>query len=215
MIALTRSLILLGMGPEILGELVEIGIGDRGETGLVDVAYDLDAHLFQFRSRRSLQVEHPLRLLKADVPRRRLHPAFLLYAEALPKLVADPEDGVVGFVLGHRQHGRHFIMAIDQVDVDGILAEIHHAGLQGGVDAAERHMHGLRAIGGKHGVLGRGRLHAHLVALEVIELAHLAPAVDVPEALRAEPDGVNARDGFIDQVTDGFEHLLIASALML
>src|SRR5579872_775183 len=93
---------LLGMRAEILGELVEIGIGDLLEARLVDIGHDLDADFLKLGGRCPFQVEGPLGFLQADVPRRRLHPSPLLGIETLPKLVADPEDGVVGFVLGDR-----------------------------------------------------------------------------------------------------------------
>ncbi len=56
-------------------------------------------------------------------------------------------------------------MLVGEIDVDAIFSDIDHAGLQRGVDAAERHVHGLRAIGREHGVLGGGGLHPHLEAL--------------------------------------------------
>ena len=116
-------------------------------------------------------------------------------------------------MLGHRQHRRDFVMLVDEIDVHRVLAEIDHAGLQRGVDAAERHVHGLRAIGREHRVLGRGRLHANLQALDILDLADFLLAVHVAEALGAEADHMNALGGLVDHVADRFEHLLVAERL--
>src|SRR3984893_5869787 len=47
----------LGVRPELLGELVEIGIGDRGEAGFVDVGHDLHADRFQLLLRLMLKLD--------------------------------------------------------------------------------------------------------------------------------------------------------------
>src|SRR5229473_2992006 len=64
-----QGLDLVGMRAEVLGELVEIGIGDLLEARLVDVGDDLDAHLLKLGRSRVLQVETALGLLHADVSR--------------------------------------------------------------------------------------------------------------------------------------------------
>src|SRR6185369_1066080 len=48
---------LLGMRTELLGKLVEIGIGDLYEAGLVDVGDDLDADRFQLVLRLMLEFD--------------------------------------------------------------------------------------------------------------------------------------------------------------
>src|SRR6516225_7901763 len=113
---------LLGVGPEIACELVEIGIGDLLEAGLVDVGDDLDADLLKPGRCGMLQCEAALRLLRADVTRRGRDPLLLLGRKAMPELVADPENRVVGLVLAHRQHGGDFVVLVDEIDVDGVLA---------------------------------------------------------------------------------------------
>ena len=153
-----------------------------------------------------LELERHFWFLRADISSGRQHPLLLIGAEALPQLVADPEDRVVRLVLGHRKHGRHFVVLVDEIDVDGVLGEIDDAGLQRRVDAAERHVHGLRAVGREHRVLGGGRLNANLQALEVLDLVNLLLAVKVAEALRAEPDDVDALHGVVDHVADRFEY---------
>ena len=77
-----------------------------------------------------LEFECPFGLLQADIPGRGRDPLLLVCAETLPELVADPHDRVVGLMLGHRQHRGHFVVLVDEIDVDGVLAEIHHPGLQ-------------------------------------------------------------------------------------
>src|ERR1700747_913547 len=112
-----QGLDLLGVGPEIVRELVEIGIGDLLEAGLVDVRDDLDADLREPGCCRMLQFEAALRLLRADVARRDRDPLLLLGRKALPELVADPQNRVVGLVLAHRQHGGDFVVLVDEIDV--------------------------------------------------------------------------------------------------
>src|SRR6202521_3344020 len=57
----------LGMRSELLGELVEIGIGDRGEAGFVDVGHDLHADRFQLLLRLMLKLDRLRRLLLVDL----------------------------------------------------------------------------------------------------------------------------------------------------
>ena len=83
----------------------------------------------------------------ADLVGRGLHPFLLLVGEAAPHLVADEQRGVVGFVLGERQHRRGLVVLVDEVVVDAVLGHVDDAGLQRGVDLAERHVHDLRAVG--------------------------------------------------------------------
>src|SRR5437868_7292180 len=78
---------LLGMGTELLCELVEIGIGNRCEALLVYVLDDLDAKTLQLGGRRLLQFERPGRLFAADFRCRRRNPFLLFGREALPQPV--------------------------------------------------------------------------------------------------------------------------------
>src|ERR1700689_475200 len=50
---------LLGVRPELLGELVEIGVGNRDEAGLVDVGDDLHADRLQLYLRLVLELDRP------------------------------------------------------------------------------------------------------------------------------------------------------------
>src|SRR6185437_6177601 len=79
---------LLGVGPKLLGKLVEVGIGDRGKALLVHILDDLDAETLQLGGRSLLKFEGPGGLLAADVRCRRGDPALLLVVQALPQLVA-------------------------------------------------------------------------------------------------------------------------------
>ena len=54
------------MRTELLGQLVEIGIGDRGKTLLVDIIDDLDAKRLELRGSGPLEIERLGRLLGAD-----------------------------------------------------------------------------------------------------------------------------------------------------
>src|ERR1019366_8466801 len=101
-----QGLDLVRMRAELLGELVEIGIGDFLKTRLVDVGDDLDAQFLEFRCRRTLELERAFGFLHADISGRGHDPLLLVGVETLPELVADPHDRVVGFMLGHRQYGR-------------------------------------------------------------------------------------------------------------
>ena len=147
-----------------------------------------------------LEVEGLRRLDLGDLVGRRLDPALLLGGQARPRLVADPDQAVVGLVLGHRQDRRHFVVLVHQVDVDAVLGGVDHAGLQRGVDVAERHVHGLRAIGGEHRVLGRRRLDADLHALDVLDLLDLALAVDIAQAERGHRQHMGALHGIVDHL---------------
>src|SRR5690349_12973296 len=101
---------LLGVGAELLGELVEVGIGDLLEAGLVDLLHHLDADRLYLRHCLVLELEALLRLLGADVAAGREDPLALVGIQALPELVADPEDRVVRLVLGDREHRRHLVV---------------------------------------------------------------------------------------------------------
>src|ERR1051326_4256299 len=63
-----QGLDLVGVRAEVLGELVEIGIGDLLKARLVDIGNDLDAHFLELGRGRALQFERALPLLDADVP---------------------------------------------------------------------------------------------------------------------------------------------------
>src|ERR1700752_1987898 len=58
-----QRLDLVGMRSELLGELVEIAIGNLLEAGLVDIGDDLDADAFEPGRGRSLELERFFRLL--------------------------------------------------------------------------------------------------------------------------------------------------------
>src|SRR5215471_1342418 len=82
---------LLGMRPEILGELVLDRRANPGKAALVDVLDDLDAHLLEFRQRLVLEPEGRSRLVLADLVGGRLHPLLLLIGQAAPDFVADKQ----------------------------------------------------------------------------------------------------------------------------
>ena len=109
-------------------------------TTFTPIALSLSAESFS-----SLQRQR--RLLLAYLVGGGLHPPLLLGRQAVPGLVADPDAVVVGLVLGHRQDRRHFVVLVREVDVDAVLGDVDHAGLQRGVDVAERHVHRLRTVG--------------------------------------------------------------------
>src|SRR5262249_18287347 len=204
---------LVGVGAEVLRELVQIWIGDLLEPRLVDISDDLDPHPLEFRSRLPLQLKTLFWFLRADISAGGQDPLLLISAEALPQPVADPEDRVVRLMLAHGQHGRHLIVLVDEVDVDGVLGKIDDARLQRGVNAAERHVDGLRAVSREHRILGGGCLYANLQAFEILDFANLLPAVKVTETLRADPDDVDALHGAVDHIPDSFEYFHVAERL--
>ena len=201
------------MRPKLLGKLVEVRTGYFLKAGLVDIGDDLHPHPFELPCGLLLELEALGRLLAGDVAGGGEDPLLLIRVEALPQLVADPENRIVRFVLAHGEDRSDFVMPVDQIDIHGILREIHHPGLQGCIHAAERHVHRLRPIGRKHGVLGCGCLDANLEALEILDLANLLLPVHVTEALGTEADHVNALGGLVDHVPDRFEHLLVLQGL--
>src|SRR6266700_6131703 len=81
-----QGLDLVRVRTELLGELVEIGIGDLLKTGLVDIGNDLDAHLLKLGRRRTLELERTFGFLRADIPGSGRDPLLLLSIEALPQL---------------------------------------------------------------------------------------------------------------------------------
>ena len=95
-------------------------------------------------------------------------------------------------MLGKREDWRRLIVLVDEVVVDAVLGHVDDARLQRRVDFAERHMHDLRAVGREGFILGYGRLHAHLDALEVGDLFNRLFAVHVPQTLAAQPNQVRA-----------------------
>src|SRR6266704_148601 len=105
--------------------------------------------------------------------------------------------------------GRHFVVLILLVHVDAVLGHVHHAGLERRVDLAEGHVHGLRAIGREVRVLGLGRLHAHLQALDVVHLADLLLAVHVAEAHRDQADDLGALRRVLDHGAERVGHGLV------
>src|SRR6185369_16594424 len=58
------------------------------------------------------ELERPGRLLGADFRGGRLHPLLLVGGKALPQLVADEQQSVIGLIFGHRKHGCYFIVLI-------------------------------------------------------------------------------------------------------
>ena len=94
-------------------------------------------------------------------------------------------------------------MFVDEIDIDAVFGDIDDAGLQRGVDAAERHMHDLGAIGGEDGVLGWGRLNANLQALDVNNPVDFLLAVHRAQAERGQPDHVRALHSLLDHRLDG------------
>src|SRR5215471_14216307 len=65
---------LLRVRTELFRELVEIGIGDLLEAGLVDIGDDLHPHLLKLGRRSLLELEAALGLLAADLAPRSLDP---------------------------------------------------------------------------------------------------------------------------------------------
>ncbi len=70
-------------------------------------------------------------------------------------------------------------------------------------------MHGLRAIGREHGVLGGGGLHPHLEALHVLDLPDLALGIHVAQAQRRERDDPRALHRLGDHRLDRRRHLRV------
>ncbi len=187
------------MRAEFLRELVLDRRRGLDEAGLVDVLDDLDADLLQLaRPSRFSSFSAIAGSRLRDFVGRGLHPLLLLGRQAVPGLVADPDAVVVGLVLGHRQDRRHFVVLVREVDVDAVLGDVDDAGLQRGVDLAERHVHGLRAIGREMRVLGLGRLHADLLALDVVDRLDLLLAVHVAHAHRQQAEHLRALHRILD-----------------
>src|SRR5208337_1468153 len=80
--------------------------------------------------------------------------------------------------------------------------EVDDAGLERCVDAAERHVDGLRAIGGEQRVLGWSRLYADLVAVEVADRRHRPLAVQIAKTERGERQHVPVLDGRVEHLLD-------------
>src|SRR3984957_9783989 len=81
-----------GVGPKASGKLVQIRRGDVDEARLVDVGDDLDADRLELADRLVLEIERLGRLDFVDLGAGGLHPLLLLGREALPELVADPDQ---------------------------------------------------------------------------------------------------------------------------
>src|SRR5262249_53865305 len=109
-----------GLWPQLLRQRVLQRLGLRCKTGLVDTADDLDAKAGELVGRLAFQLQRKGRLLATHFCGRRLDPSTLGIRKALPGLVAHPEEVVVGFVLGHRHHRRHFVMLVREIDVDAV-----------------------------------------------------------------------------------------------
>ena len=118
-----------GVRAEFSGKLVQIRRGDPDKARLVDVGDDLDADCLELADRLVLQLERLGRLVFVDLGGRCLHPLLLLGGEALPELVADPDKAVIGFVFGEREHRCHFVMLIDEIDIDTVFGDIDDTGL--------------------------------------------------------------------------------------
>ena len=104
-------------------------------------------------------------------------------------------------------------MLVDEVDVDAVLGGVNDTGLQRGVDAAERHVHGLGAVGREYRILRSGRLNANFHSFEVPDVVDFPLAVDVANALRAGGDDVQPLRGLVDHRLDGIDHLLVGERL--
>jgi len=101
-------------------------------------------------------------------------------------------------MLGDRKHRRHFVMLVDEVDVGAVLGGVpSHRFWQGGIDAAEGHVHGLRAIGREDRVFRCGGLNANLETFHVADVADFLLAVDAAHALRAGGDDVQTLRGLV------------------
>src|SRR6266481_1795873 len=97
------------VGAELLGDLILHGGGDTDEARLVDVLDELDAHALELLLRLMIECDGLRGLRLADFVGGRLDPLLLLFREAVPCLVADPDDRVVGFMLGERHDRRDFV----------------------------------------------------------------------------------------------------------
>src|SRR5450432_1380505 len=98
------------VGPQLLGQAIEVGRRRLREARLVDVGDQLDADRLQLVGRLMLELERLRGLGASDLVGGRRDPFLLVDAQALPQLVADPDEVVVGLVLGHRQDRRHFVV---------------------------------------------------------------------------------------------------------
>src|SRR5262245_38320735 len=90
------------MRAQVGRHLVEVRIGDLLETGLIDVAADLDADRLQLGGRFMLERDSVGRLVLVDLIGSRMEPALLLRRKAAPQFVADPSEAVVRLMLRHR-----------------------------------------------------------------------------------------------------------------
>src|SRR5215471_2824962 len=75
------------MRTEVGRHLVEVWIGDLLETGLIDIADDLDPDGLQLGGRFMLERDRFGRLVFVDLVGSRLDPALLLGRKAVPQLV--------------------------------------------------------------------------------------------------------------------------------
>src|SRR5436190_10637227 len=87
------------MGTKLLREPLLQRRSGADEARLVDVGDDLDADRLQLVRRLMLEVQRFGRLRASDFVGRRRHPLLLIVAQALPQLVADPDEVVVRLVL--------------------------------------------------------------------------------------------------------------------
>ncbi len=202
------------MRAKLLGKLVQVRRGDLLKARFVDIGHDLHADRLQLVGRLMLQLERLGGLGPTHLIGRRRHPLLLLIGQALPQLVADPDEIVIGFVLGHRKHWRHLVMLVDQIDIDPVFGHIDHARLQRRINAAERHMHGLRSIGRKHRVLGCRCLNTNFEALHVFELMNLFFAIHVAKAKRDERDDVPTLHRILDHVLNRLNDLWVRQRLL-
>ena len=77
-----------------------------------------------------LEAKGLVRHRAADLVGGSLDPALLLVIEAVPHLVADPDDIVVRLVLGQRHDRRDLVMLVHLVDIDPVLGGLDDPGLQ-------------------------------------------------------------------------------------
>src|SRR3954447_13870477 len=92
---------LLRVRAEFFRQLVQIGVGDSNKGWLIDFGDDLDTDRLQLVLRLMLEFDRLGRLALVHLVSGRLHPPLLLGRQAIPKLVAYPNQAVVSLVLGH------------------------------------------------------------------------------------------------------------------
>ncbi len=116
-------------------------------------------------------------------------------------------------MLGHGEDGRDFVVLVRHVDVHAVLGDVDHTRLQRRVDLAERHVDGLGTISGEMGVLGLGRLHTNLLALDVGDRLDLLLGVHVAQAHRQEAKDMGALHRLGHHLAEGLGNARISKRL--